>query len=591
MRSRTTLCLLSLAVALVGGATTPAVAQTATASITGSVVAPDGEPLEGVCVEAFGEGYDDAETATDGSYVLEGLPAGDYQVGFNTCGDGLPGYAPEFYEDARSFEQAQVLTLGAGETREGIRAALELTGSFSGTVLDETTGDPLEGVCVIAFEATSGSFGDVVTAADGTYLVPDLPPGDYTVIFVDCADPLVHVGEFYDDVQVVNGEPETEPVPVVVTSGENAPGIDAALTEGGAIQGTVTGLHTGQEQPLVCVAAYEASAQSDDTPLALALTGLPPSPNGGEVSAGSYTLAGLPAGDYVVAFNPGACEDDGYASSWFDGGATRDEATVLTVAQGEVQTGVDTVVTPLPSISFACPFEVSPEEEPFSDVPDGNVHKRAIECLHLFGIVAGRGDGSYGPAAPVTRAQLASFVARTLEAAGLTLPEDPPNAFDDDNGDIHERAIDQLAALGIVSGKGNRRYAPADSVNRGQMATFLVNAYQQATGVTLRAPQDRFSDDEGNVHETAINKAATAGITAGTGSGYAPFAVVQRDQMASFLARLLDRVQRDQALEFGSGPVVGGEGQMSSSSVRTAPPARQPALTTLQELLQQAARS
>jgi hypothetical protein len=72
------------------------------------------------------------------------------------------------------------------------------------------------------------------------------------------------------------------------------------------------------------------------------------------------------------------------------------------------------------------------------------------------------------------------------------------------------------------------------------MATFLVNAYQYRSGRTITARGDYFGDDRGNTHEAAINKSAEAGFTGGRGSGYEPAAPVLRDQMASFLARVLD---------------------------------------------------
>lgn len=595
MRARVLVCLLALGGGLLTGVA-PAGAQTGNGTLSGTVTDEQGEPVEGVCVEVFGAEFEylTTETVEDGTWSVSVVTPDEYVVGFGTCGGSAPGFSPEWYDDARSQEDATLVPVDTGQAVTGIDAVLAPSGSFSGTVVDDDTGEPLEEICVVAFESTTGAFGQTLTAADGSYLVEDLPAGDYMVIFGDCAEPFTYITEFYDDVAVVADQPETDPTPVTVASGEDTGGIDAGLAEGGAVEGTLTGLHTAQGQPLVCVGLYDADAQADDVPVALSFSGLVPAPTTdlADVPPGRFVLGGLAPGDYVLATNPVFCEDDGYTTTWYDAEEERAEATVLTVVQGEVLTGVDSTVVPLPSISFACPFEIDPSEAPFSDVPEGNVHRQAIECLQLFGVVAGRGDGTYGPAVPVSRAQLASFVARTLEAAGLELPENAPNAFDDDNGDIHERAIDQLAALGVVAGKGGRRYAPAESVNRGQMATFLVNAYERATEVTLQAPTDRFGDDAGNVHEVAINKVATAGITAGTGSGYAPFAVVRRDQMASFLARLLDRVQRDQALTFGTDtePAPGqGEGVMSRSWISPAPaPAGEP-VTTLSTLVRGAA--
>jgi hypothetical protein len=590
MRARVLVCLLALTAGSVsaGG---QALAQSAEGRITGVVVSAEGEPLEGICVEAYGDGYESAQTAADGSYEIV-ISAGSYTVAFNAggCGPREPGYAPEFYDDARSEQDAEPVVVGSGEVREGINAALEETGSFSGTVVEDGTGDPLEGACVLAFDEQTGSFGEATTGTDGTYLVADLPAGSYTVLFGDCAEPYVHISEVYDDVQLSGEGPEGEPQPVEVTSGEDTGGIDASLAEGGAVEGVVTGLHTGEEQPFVCVGLFDAQDETAP-PVAVVVTGTAPTPDAHAASPGEFVLPGIVPGDYVVAFNPGECADTGYLTTWYDDALSRGDAEVVTVTQGEVTQGIDAVVVPQPSIDFACPFEFEGQPRRFSDVPEGNVHRRAIECLALFEVVLGRPDGTYAPAAPVTRAQLASFVARTIEASGVALPADPPDAFDDDNGSVHEATINQLAAAGVVSGKGGRRYAPAETVNRAQMATFLVNAYQAATGIALRSSGDRFSDDDGNVHEQSIDKAATAGITAGTGSGYAPNGVVRRDAMASFLARLLDRVQRDLAFsEFSEGE-DGGEAQgPTSMSVDRSAPDREPALGSLRRLVEDAAR-
>ena len=57
---------------------------------------------------------------------------------------------------------------------------------------------------------------------------------------------------------------------------------------------------------------------------------------------------------------------------------------------------------------------------------------------------------------------------------------------------------------------------------------------------------DRFTDDQGDVHETAIDTAAAAGIAAGTGPGlFSPANAVSRAQVASFLARTLELLVRD----------------------------------------------
>ncbi|UJA19105.1 hypothetical protein HJD18_02045 [Thermoleophilia bacterium SCSIO 60948] len=85
---------------------------------------PDGTP---VCVRLFEPGGDLVqETQTDplgGEYRLGGLVPGDYKVGFFDCGTGP--ILTEYFDDARTLGQADVITVGAGEEQRA-DATLEL---------------------------------------------------------------------------------------------------------------------------------------------------------------------------------------------------------------------------------------------------------------------------------------------------------------------------------------------------------------------------------------------------------------------------------------------------------------------------------
>ncbi|MDP9418155.1 MAG: S-layer homology domain-containing protein, partial [Actinomycetota bacterium] len=117
-------------------------------------------------------------------------------------------------------------------------------------------------------------------------------------------------------------------------------------------------------------------------------------------------------------------------------------------------------------------------------------------------------------------------------------------AFDDDERLAPEvrLAIDQLAEVGIVTGKGARRYEPAGPVTRAQMASFLVRAYEKRSGTALPEGEDYYDDDAGETtHGVAIGKVARAGISGGVARReYRPGLTTTRGQMASFLARELD---------------------------------------------------
>lgn len=187
------------------------------------------------------------------------------------------------------------------------------------------------------------------------------------------------------------------------------------------------------------------------------------------------------------------------------------------------------------------------EEDGFADVPPDNVHEAAVDCIVHWQISTGQTAATYAPAGSVTREQMASFLARTIRRSGGTLPEPTRNYFSDDDASTHEDSIDALAEAGVVNGASDGRFAPAAGVTRAQMAAFLTRAYNvraaQGGLDPLPAGENYFYDDEGATLEAAINKAAAVGFTGGVGGGrYAPGVVVRRDQMASFLARMLDLV-------------------------------------------------
>jgi hypothetical protein len=201
-------------------------------------------------------------------------------------------------------------------------------------------------------------------------------------------------------------------------------------------------------------------------------------------------------------------------------------------------------------IEDACPPGQIPEDG-FTDVPTSNVHESAIDCMAFYGIANGRTASTYGPSLGVTRAQMASFLARLIASAGITLDEGP-NAFQDDDAPefaAHHSNINRLANVGIVTGRADGTYGPGLTVNRAQMATFLVRTFEFISGSPLPVTTDWFPDDEGPgfaAHEPNINKAAEAGFTGGRADGtYNPGGDVQRDQMASFLARVADKIVED----------------------------------------------
>jgi murein DD-endopeptidase MepM/ murein hydrolase activator NlpD len=177
----------------------------------------------------------------------------------------------------------------------------------------------------------------------------------------------------------------------------------------------------------------------------------------------------------------------------------------------------------------------------FFDV--AGIHADAIDCVGWWGVAQGVEPARYQPSGTVTRGQMASFVARTIAVTGGDLPASPPDAFGDDNGTTHERAINQLSALDVVGGVQPGEYRPAAPVTRAQMASFLANAWRARTGQSLPAGEASFHDIGDDTHRANIERAAAAGLTGGTGAGrYDPAGPVTRAQMGTFLGRFVAKL-------------------------------------------------
>ena len=190
----------------------------------------------------------------------------------------------------------------------------------------------------------------------------------------------------------------------------------------------------------------------------------------------------------------------------------------------------------------------APPPAPFSDraaIPE--VHRLNVDCAAREGITKGQSGGAFNPGGTVTRAQMASFIARTLVAGGHTLPAPSDQGFTDIASSVHKDAINQLAALDITLGVTSDRYVPDAPVKRDQMASFVVRAAEFAYegdmldgNTTMAFP---FTDvPESNVHRANIHAAQELiGVAEGrTSTTYAPGESTTRAQMATFVIRLLD---------------------------------------------------
>ncbi len=260
-----------------------------------------------------------AQTEGDGDYTVGGLASGGYVVEFVPSS---AGYARQFYDDATSFGEATGVSVSAGSTKAGIDAALSASGSIAGTVTSAATHDGIPGVEVDVYDEGE-PIAAAQTGSNGTYTVSGLPAGSYEVEFLPSAGNYLPL--FYKAKHSL-----AEASEVSVTPDATSGGIDGELAAGGEISGTVYKPGGTTVAPNVEAVVYNSIS---DELVGSATTG----------AGGTYTVEGLPSGEYKVGFNPLESEYPGgeYAPQYYDGFSTFGEATRVTVAAGASRSGIN----------------------------------------------------------------------------------------------------------------------------------------------------------------------------------------------------------------------------------------------------------
>jgi hypothetical protein len=234
-------------------------------------------------------------TATDGSYSFGGLPAGAYLVTeTNPAGavsvtdvDGMPNGADRI---------AVSLTVADVTGRNFLDKGVALH-SISGKVTDGT--NPIPGVIITLKNGAGAVIVTETTAGDGTYSLPNLPDGNYTVVETN---PVGTTGGSDAD-----GPANTNDVIAVALVGADKANQDFTDTLAAGSLHSISGV------VLKAAAAGNTTFSLGDTPIAnvtvslfldINANGIAESgeliTTGVTLTDGSYSFGGLPAGTYLV---------------------------------------------------------------------------------------------------------------------------------------------------------------------------------------------------------------------------------------------------------------------------------------------------
>ena len=172
---------------------------------------------------------------------------------------------------------------------------------------------------------------------------------------------------------------------------------------------------------------------------------------------------------------------------------------------------------------------------------DGNVHESAIEAIFNAGVTTG--------CDPVGDLYCpGGVVTRAQMAAFIVRALGEPNPSPSSSGtfsDVVASAwyapfVERLVELGITTGYTDGTYRPDGPVSRAEMAAFLI----RALGESASEQATRFSDvPSGEWYEGLVERLAELEITSGCDTSplrYCPADAVGRAQMGSFVARAFD---------------------------------------------------
>ncbi|MFV0516439.1 MAG: S-layer homology domain-containing protein, partial [Aminipila sp.] len=105
----------------------------------------------------------------------------------------------------------------------------------------------------------------------------------------------------------------------------------------------------------------------------------------------------------------------------------------------------------------------------YNDVQGQNWYGKQIAFAADFGIVGGYSDGTFRPNDSITRAELATIIAKLIKKDAATT--DQVNLYDIE-GHWAEESIQKLIAVGVVSGYEDKTFMPSNVTTRAEFVTF-----------------------------------------------------------------------------------------------------------------------
>lgn len=203
-------------------------------------------------------------------------------------------------------------------------------------------------------------------------------------------------------------------------------------------------------------------------------------------------------GPSVSALHQALMDSDGHRRNILDD-------TVTEIGVGVERRDGRTWVTQVfrrPSTSVV---ELAASTTRFGDVPSDHPHAAAILSVAERGITEGCSETRFCPDATLTRAQAASLLDRALD-----LPDAGDPGFVDVSG-VHAESIAALADAEITAGCTQDRFCPDERLTRAQLASLLARALELDAGdAPFTDVGGTHADAIGALYEAGITRGCTA---------------------------------------------------------------------------------
>lgn len=219
-------------------------------------------------------------------------------------------------------------------------------------------------------------------------------------------------------------------------------------------------------------------------------------------------------------------------------GTVRHVPTKITIISGKYYAKINSLTNSTYSVVWH-PIE-------FKDV-DKHWAKDAVNEMGSRMVVGGVGNDIYAPDRDITRAEFAAIMVKAL---GLK-PGTGNNPFSDvKEGVWYVQYIETAYQYGIISGYGNGKFGPQDTISREQAMTMIAKA-MNITGLKVDVGSAELedllqgfvdSDKAVNWAKESITKCIKSGIVSGrSGNTIAPKANITRAEVAVIVKKLLQK--------------------------------------------------